>query len=107
MGDDVEKAKRSQQEQGHSSEQDTHATQTLSRQEIISMVKKRFGLKPGGEIEKKPNGIQEDTPVRIQLFSVVTKSFIFGATGKMRAAEIFCFTHYHKILFCLLDKTLL
>lgn len=53
MGDDVEKAKRSQQEQGHSSEQDTHATQTLSRQEIISMVKKRFGLKPGGEMEKK------------------------------------------------------
>ncbi|CAH3139759.1 unnamed protein product [Porites evermanni] len=65
MGDDVEKAKRSQQEQGHSSEQDTHATQTLSRQEIISMVKKRFGLKPGGEIEKKPNGIQEDTPPAI------------------------------------------
>lgn len=73
MGDDVEKAKRSQQEQGHSSEQDTHTTQTLSRQEIISMVKKRFGLKPGGEMEKKPNGIQEDTPVRIYLFSVITK----------------------------------
>lgn len=108
MGDDVEKAKRSQQEQGHSSEQDTHATQTLSRQEIISMVKKRFGLKPGGEIEKKPNGIQEDTPVRIYLFSVITKGiFHFWCHWKMRAAEIFCFTHYHKILFCLLDKTLL
>ena len=60
VGEDVEKAKRLQQ--GHSSEQDAQATQTLSRQQIISMVKKRFGLKPeeGGV---KPNGIQEDAPV--------------------------------------------
>lgn len=62
VGEDVEKAKRSQQ--GHSSEQDAQATQTLSRQQIISMVKKRFGLKPeeGGV---KPNGIQEDAPPAI------------------------------------------
>ena len=61
----MEKAKRLQQAQaGHSSEQDTHATQTLTRQQIISMVKKRFGLKPGEEGSDKPNGIQEEAPVK-------------------------------------------
>ena len=65
MGDDVEKAKRLQQEQGLSSEHDAHSTQTLSRQQIISMVKKRFGLKPGEEGGSKPNGLPEEQPVRL------------------------------------------
>ncbi|XP_068715447.1 coiled-coil domain-containing protein AGAP005037-like isoform X2 [Montipora foliosa] len=59
VGEDVEKAKRLQQ-QGHSSEHDTQAAQTLSRQQIISMVKKRFGLKPEENGRNKPNGMQED-----------------------------------------------
>ena len=62
VGEDVEKAKRLQQ-QGHSSEHDTQAAQTLSRQQIISMVKKRFGLKPEENGGNKPNGIQEDEVV--------------------------------------------
>ena len=62
VGEDVEKAKRLQQ--GHSSEQDAQGTQTLSRQQIITMVKKRFGLKQEGAGDHKPNGIQEDAPVR-------------------------------------------
>lgn len=63
VGEDVEKAKRLQQ--GQSSEQDAQGTQTLSRQQIISMVKKRFGLKPEEAGDHKPNGIQEDTPPAI------------------------------------------
>lgn len=62
VGEEVEKAKRLQG-QGNSSDQDTHATQTLSRREIIAMVKKRFGLKPGEENGHKPNGIPEEPPV--------------------------------------------
>ena len=64
VGEDVEKAKRLQQGKGHSSEHDPQSTQTLSRQQIIAMVKKRFGLKPGEEGHGKPNGIQEEEPVR-------------------------------------------
>ena len=62
VGEEVEKAKRLQG-QGNSSEPDAQSTQTLSRQQIIAMVKKRFGLKPGEENGNKPNGIQEEPPV--------------------------------------------
>lgn len=62
VGEEVEKAKRLQG-QGNSSDQDAHPTQTLSRQQIIAMVKKRFGLKPGEENGGKPNGIPEEPPV--------------------------------------------
>ena len=59
----MEKAKRLQG-QGNSSEPEAQSTQTLSRQQIIAMVKKRFGLKPGEENhDNKPNGIQEEPPV--------------------------------------------
>ncbi|XP_078376857.1 coiled-coil domain-containing protein CG32809-like isoform X2 [Oculina patagonica] len=61
VGEEVEKAKRLQG-QGNSSDQDAHGTQTLSRREIIAMVKKRFGLKPGEENGHKPNGIPEEPP---------------------------------------------
>ena len=59
---DLERAKRLQQ-QGQSSEHDTQAAQTLSRQQIISMVKKRFGLRADEVGENKANGIQEDIVV--------------------------------------------
>lgn len=62
VGEEVEKAKRLQG-QGNSSEPDAQSTQTLSRQQIIAMVKKRFGLKPGEEDGNKPNGIQHEPPV--------------------------------------------
>lgn len=62
-GQDIEKAKRLHaQGNGNSSEPDNPAAQTLSRQQIIAMVKKRFGLKPGEQNESKPNGIQEIPP---------------------------------------------
>lgn len=51
------------QQQGHSSEHDTQAAQTLSRQQIISMVKKRFGLRADEVGENKANGVQEDAVV--------------------------------------------
>ena len=59
---DLERAKRLQQ-QGQSSEHDTQAAQTLSRQQIISMVKKRFGLRADEVGANKANGVQEDTVV--------------------------------------------
>jgi len=70
VGEEVEKAKKLQS-QGNSSEPDAQSTQTLSRQQIIAMVKKRFGLKPGEENGHKPNGIpdQEEPPVAVSHLS--------------------------------------
>lgn len=62
-GQEIEKAKRLHaQGNGNSSEPDNQAAQTLSRQQIIAMVKKRFGLKPGEQNGNKPNGIQDVPP---------------------------------------------
>lgn len=65
VGEDVEKAKRL----GYSSEQNGNPGQALSRQQIVSMVKKRFGLKNGdGSIpgDNVANGAVEEPPVRLQ-----------------------------------------
>lgn len=70
---DLERAKRLQQ-QGQSSEHDTQAAQTLSRQQIISMVKKRFGLRADEVGENKANGIQEDTVAASTSSQVTTSS---------------------------------
>lgn len=70
---DLERAKRLQQ-QGQSSEHDTQAAQTLSRQQIISMVKKRFGLRADEVGENKANGIQEDIVAASTSSQVTTSS---------------------------------
>ncbi|XP_067021569.1 coiled-coil domain-containing protein CG32809-like isoform X6 [Acropora muricata] len=70
---DLERAKRLQQ-QGQSSEHDTQAAQTLSRQQIISMVKKRFGLRADEVGENKANGVQEDIVAASTSSQVTTSS---------------------------------
>lgn len=70
---DLERAKRLQQ-QGQSSEHDTQAAQTLSRQQIISMVKKRFGLRAEEVGENKANGVQEDIVAASTSSQVTTSS---------------------------------
>lgn len=80
-GQDIEKAKRLHaQGNGNSSEPDNPVAQTLSRQQIIAMVKKRFGLKPGEQNESKPNGIQEIPPVRLfpRMFVTLLITLGFG-----------------------------
>ena len=74
-GQEIEKAKRLHaQGNGNSSEPDNQAAQTLSRQQIIAMVKKRFGLKPGEQNGNKPNGIQDVPPVRLfHLLKVISQ----------------------------------
>lgn len=74
-GQEIEKAKRLHaQGNGNSSEPDNQAAQTLSRQQIIAMVKKRFGLKPGEQNGNKPNGIQDVPPVRLfHLLSIIAQ----------------------------------
>ncbi|XP_015756521.1 PREDICTED: coiled-coil domain-containing protein CG32809-like isoform X11 [Acropora digitifera] len=70
---DLERAKRLQQ-QGQSSEHDTQAAQTLSRQQIISMVKKRFGLRADEVGENKANGVQGDIVAASTSSQVTTSS---------------------------------
>lgn len=86
VGEEVEKAKRLQG-QGNTSEPDAQSTQTLSRQQIISMVKKRFGLKPGEENGSKPNGIQEVPPVNYFSFILFLWKGTCRNVGVVRGSE--------------------
>ena len=86
VGEEVEKAKRLQG-QGNTSEPDAQSTQTLSRQQIISMVKKRFGLKPGEENGNKPNGIQEVPPVNYFSFILFLWKGTCRNVGVFRGSE--------------------